>query len=103
MNVKKIYQDNTCELPMIALESGYHIRSAHAEELALLAHIERSAAKLFLDTPYAFLVDADPLPLDLVKQQFQSGQVWVAVDRHKVVVGHAIAREVDDTLYLQQI
>lgn len=103
MNVKKIYQDNSYELPVIALESGYHIRSAHAEELPFLAHIERSAAKLFLDTPYAFLVDADPLPLDFVQQQFQAGQVWIAVDWYKVVVGYAIAREVDDTLYLQQI
>lgn len=102
MNVK-LYQDNTCKLPMITLESGYHIRSAHAEELPLLSHIERSAAKLFLDTPYAFLVNADPLSLDFVQEQFQAKQVWVAVDRYEVVVGYAIAREVDDTLYLQQI
>lgn len=88
---------------MITLESGYYIRSARVEELPLLAHIEHSAARLFLDTHYAFLVDADPLPLDFVQQQFQAGQVWVAVDRYEVVVGYAIAREVDDTLYLQQI
>jgi GNAT superfamily N-acetyltransferase len=85
------------------LESGYQIRSARAEELPLLSHIERSAARLFLDTPYAFLVDANPLPLDFVQQQFQVGQVWVAVDRHEAVVGYAIACEVDETLYLQQI
>ncbi|MEH2041499.1 GNAT family N-acetyltransferase [Nostoc sp.] len=87
----------------MALESGYHIRSARAEELPLLSHIECSAARLFLDTPYAFLVDADPLPLDFVQQQFQAGQVWVALDRHEAVVGYTIAREVDGTLYLQQI
>lgn len=96
-------QNHICKLPLTALESGYHIRFARAEELSQLSHIERSAAKLFLDTPYAFLVDADPLPLEVVQQQFQAGQVWVAVDSHKAVVGYAIACEVDETLYLQQI
>ncbi len=57
-------------MPMIMLESGDQIRAARAEELPLLSHIERSAARLFLDTPYAFLVDADPLPLGFVQQQF---------------------------------
>jgi GNAT superfamily N-acetyltransferase len=96
---------------MRILESGYQIRSARAEEIPLLSHIEQSAAVLFLDTPYAFLVNADPLPLDYVQQQFQAGRVWVAVDcrgqpkgyQYETVVGYAIACEVDDTLYLQQI
>jgi GNAT superfamily N-acetyltransferase len=84
-------------------ESAYQIRVARVEELPLLSHIERSAAGLFLDTPYSFLVDADPLPLDFVQQRFQAGQVWVAVAQDELVVGYAIAREVDDTLYLHQI
>jgi predicted N-acetyltransferase YhbS len=85
------------------LESGYIIRSARAEELTLLAHIEQSAAGLFLDTPYSFLVNAELLSLDFVRQRFQAGQVWVAVDQHDSVVGYAITGEVDDTIYLQQI
>jgi predicted N-acetyltransferase YhbS len=84
-------------------ESSYTIRSARIEELHLLADIERSAAILFHDTPYSFLVTAEPLSLDFVKQQFQLGLVWVAVDRNDVVVGYAIARDLDNTLYLQQI
>jgi GNAT superfamily N-acetyltransferase len=84
------------------LESGYTIRSAQVEELTLLAHIEQAAATLFLDTPYAFLVDAEPLPLEFVRQRFQAGQVWVAV-AEQVVIGYAITREVDETLYLQEI
>jgi predicted N-acetyltransferase YhbS len=52
---------------------------------------------------YAFLVDAEPLPLEFVRQQFQAGLVWVAVDLHQTVIGYAIARKVDETLYLQQI
>jgi GNAT superfamily N-acetyltransferase len=88
---------------MRTLPSGYQIRFAHAEDLPLLSHIEQSAARLFLDTPYAFLVDDEPLSLDFVQQQFQAGRVWVAVDCHEIMVGYAIAREVDDTLYLQQI
>jgi predicted N-acetyltransferase YhbS len=88
---------------MSILESGDRIRSARLEELPLLSDIERSAAVLFLDTPYAFLVDAEPLLLEFVQQQLRSGWVWVAVDLAETVVGYAVAREVDGTLYLQQI
>jgi ribosomal protein S18 acetylase RimI-like enzyme len=88
---------------MTVLKLGYQIRSARIEELPLLSLIEQSAARLFLDTPYAFLVNDEPLSLDFVQQQFRAGRVWVAVDCHEIVVGYAIAREVDDTLYLQQI
>jgi GNAT superfamily N-acetyltransferase len=85
------------------LESGYKIRSPRFEELTLLSRIEKSAASLFLDTPYSFLVNAEPLPLDFVRERFQAGQVWVAVDQHDAVIGYAVTREVDDTIYLQQI
>jgi GNAT superfamily N-acetyltransferase len=88
---------------MKILESGYTIRSAHAEELILLAQIERAAAVLFLATPYAFLINDEPLSLDFVQQRFQAGQVWVAVDPDDIVVGFAIAREVDNTIYLQEM
>ena len=88
---------------MKILESGYTIRFARAEELTRLAQIERSAAILFIDTPYAFLVNAEPLSLDFVQQRFQAGQLWVAVDRDDVVVGFAITREVDRTIYLQEM
>jgi ribosomal protein S18 acetylase RimI-like enzyme len=85
------------------LKSAYTIRSAQAEELTLLAHIEQSAAVRFLDTPYAFLVEAKPLPLEFVQQRYQVGQVWVVVAPQDTVVGYAVTREVDDTLYLQEI
>ncbi len=88
---------------MRILESGYTIRSARIEELTMLAQVERSAAVLFLDTPYAFLANNDPLSLDFVQQRFQAGQVWVAVNKQDVVVGFAITREVDDTIYLQEM
>ena len=58
---------------------------------------------LFIDTPYAFLVNAEPLSLDFVRERFQAGQLWVAVDRDDVVVGFAITREVDRTIYLQEM
>lgn len=82
---------------------SYKIRTARIEDLAALAEIERSAATLFDNTPYAFLVDAKPLPLDFVTQQFQAGQVWVAVDDRDIPVGYATAQEVDGNAYLQQI
>jgi hypothetical protein len=64
-------------------ESGYTIRSPRIEELTLLAPIEQSAAIRFQGTPYAFLVDASPLPLEFIQQRFQTGQIWVAVDPHQ--------------------
>ena len=88
---------------MQTLKSGYAIRSARIEELPLLAPIEQAAAMRFHDTPYAFLADGEPLPIAFIQQQFQAGQVWVAVDQHNVVIGFAITREVDRTLYLQEI
>ncbi|HEY9641246.1 MAG TPA: GNAT family N-acetyltransferase [Coleofasciculaceae cyanobacterium] len=88
---------------MKILQTGYKIRSARFEELTLLSAIELAAARLFLDTPYAFLVHAAPLPLDFLKQQFEAGQVWVAADLQDRVVGYAVTQEVDATLYLQQI
>ena len=81
----------------------YRIQIARAEDLTLLAAIEQSAATLFENTPYSFLVDAELLPLEFVQQRFQVGQVWVVVDRGNKVIGYAITNEVDDTLYLQQI
>lgn len=82
---------------------GYKIRAARIEDLATLAEIERAAGTLFRDTPYAFLVDAEPLSLDFVTQQFQAGRVWVAVDDRDISVGYAIAQEVDGNVYLQEI
>ena len=83
--------------------SGYKIRAARIEDLATLAQIERAAATLFLDTPYAFVIDAEPLPLDFVTQQFRAGRVWVAVDDRDTSVGYALAQDVDGNAYLQQI
>lgn len=88
---------------MQTLKSGYVIRSARFEELPLLADIEQSASMRFLDTPYAFLVDAQPLPLDFVQQRFQAGQVWVAADQQDMAIGFALTSKVDHTLYLQEI
>lgn len=88
---------------MSNLPSGYQIRAAQIEDLATLADIERAAAELFRETPYCFLVDAEPLPLDFVKQRFYEGRVWVAVDEGDAPVGYAIAHDVDGTAYLQEI
>jgi GNAT superfamily N-acetyltransferase len=88
---------------MQTLKSGYAIRSAQIEELSQLATIEQAAAIRFQGTLYAFLADGAPLPIEFVQQRFQAGQVWVAVDLYNIVIGFAITREVDRTLYLQEI
>ncbi|WP_375448772.1 GNAT family N-acetyltransferase [uncultured Nostoc sp.] len=81
----------------------YEIRFARIEDLVKLAEIEQAAATLFCDTSYAFLVNAQPLSMDFVTQQFQAERVWVAVNDRDIVVGYAIAQEVDGNAYLQQI
>lgn len=88
---------------MKMLAPGYQIRSARLEELPQLAAIEQSAASLFADTPYAFLVEAAPLPFEVVLERFQAGQVWVAIAGQAAVVGYAVTQAVDQTLYLKQI
>jgi GNAT superfamily N-acetyltransferase len=86
-----------------SLKPEYAIRSAQIEELPQLAAIERAAAIRFWDTPYTFLADGEPLPIEFIQHRFQAGQVWVAVDRYNIVIGFAITREVDRTLYIQEI
>jgi GNAT superfamily N-acetyltransferase len=88
---------------MQMLQSGYAIRSAQVEELPLLAPIEQAAAIRFQDTPYAFLADSEPLSIEFVQQRFQAGQVWVIVDQADQVIGFALTREVDRTLYLEEL
>lgn len=86
-----------------SLASNYNIRFAQSEDLPLLSDIERSASTLFQNTPYSFLANAAPLPLAVVKQWFQEGQIWVAVNQQDLPVGFAIATEVDGTLYIAEI
>jgi GNAT superfamily N-acetyltransferase len=88
---------------MNAFSQNYIIRVARLEDLAILADIECAAARLFSHTPYSFLVDAEPLSLDFITQQFAADRVWVAVDDRDTPVGYAIAQEVDDNAYLHQI
>ena len=104
--------ESTCKPFMKIPESGYQIRAARVEEIPLLSETEQSAASLFLDTSYAFLVSDAPLPLDFVQQQLQAGRVWVAVNcreqsknhQHETVVGYAIELlEVECIIYLQQL
>lgn len=85
--------NQTIALPLDQSTSGYRIRLACAEDITLLAAIERAASVLFENTPYSFLVSAEPLPLEFVQQRFQAGHVWVAVDRDDTVVGYAIAND----------
>jgi GNAT superfamily N-acetyltransferase len=88
---------------MKPLASGYEIRSARPNDLPLLARIEQSAATRFLNTPYAFLLNAQPLPPDLIQQQFQTGQIWVAIHQPNTLIGYALTRPIDHTIYLQEI
>lgn len=81
----------------------YRVRPAQMKDITLLGTIERSASILFWDTPYTWLVEGEPLPMDLVYSQFQAGQIWVAVDRSDLVVGFVITCNLEDGLYLKEI
>ncbi|KAM3096666.1 hypothetical protein ACKFKG_10445 [Phormidesmis sp. 146-35] len=52
-----------------ALFPNCRIRDGRLEDLITLAEIEQAAATLFCDTPYAFLVNAEPLPLEALLNQ----------------------------------
>jgi len=88
---------------MNTISPGYKIRPARIEDLVALAEVERAAAKLFCNTPYAFLMNDEPLSLDFVIQQFQAGRAWIAVDDRDIPIGYAITQEVDGYAYLRQI
>jgi ribosomal protein S18 acetylase RimI-like enzyme len=81
----------------------YRIRFACVEDLPFLVDIERSAARLFKDTAYSFLANSEPLPLAVLQEWFQEGQIWVAVSQRNILVGFAIVQEVDGTIYLKEI
>lgn len=88
---------------MNTISQNDKIRPAGIDDLVMLAEIEQVAATLFRHTPYAFLMDDKPLSLDFVIQQFQLGQVWIAVNNRDTPIGYAIAQEIDGNAYLRQI
>ncbi len=78
----------------------YAIRPARPDDLAALPIIERAAAGLFRDTPYAYLADDG-----LVSTDVDLGQeyVWVAVDQGDQPIGFAIVHVLDESIHLHEL
>jgi ribosomal protein S18 acetylase RimI-like enzyme len=85
------------------MPDNYHIRPARIEELPQLQEIERAAGSLFRDTEFSFLADSDPLPLDSLVTQQQSGLVWVVTDAGDHPVGFAVVRLIDGLAHLHEL
>jgi GNAT superfamily N-acetyltransferase len=85
------------------LSDRYSIRSPRVEDLPVLQQIEQNAAKLFAQTPYAFIADGESLPIEVLQTHLDRGTMWVAVTDRDLPVGFAIASVVDGTAYLQEI
>lgn len=81
----------------------YQIRPARASDLPYLPAIEHAAAQRFGNTPYAFIVDHEGMSLTSFEHHFAHNRVWVAVDQRDQPVGFAVARLLDDNVYLHEI
>lgn len=78
----------------------YAIRPARPDDLAALPIIERAAAELFRDTPYAYLADDGLVSADVdLDQEY----VWVAVDQGDQPIGFAIVRALDESIHLHEL
>lgn len=78
----------------------YAIRRARPDDLAALPQIENAAAALFRATPYASVIDAEPVSseVDLAWEH-----VWVLVDRADRPVGFAIVHLLDEAVHLHEL
>lgn len=79
------------------------IRHARSADLALLPDIERSAAGRFLGTAMAWAAAGDPLPLVELARAAAAGLLWVAPGDDEQPAGFALARPMDDDLYLVEM
>lgn len=79
------------------------IRMALERDLAFLLYIEREAAQIFEQTPYAFIKDSETLPIKAFQTHLQQGELCVAVDEADLPVGFAIVSEIDNCAYLKEI
>lgn len=85
----------------------YRIRPARGGEVGDLQDIDLKSATLFIGTG---LIDfgpdgapLEPIPDARLRKGFGEGLVWVAVDDRDELVGFALASDMGDDLYLDQL
>lgn len=83
--------------------SGYTIRPASAEDVALLPEIEQRASELFASTPFSDEVSHECLSVEFLLEQLAAGRIWVAADHNDVPVGFAVTIIVDGNAHLHEV
>lgn len=84
------------------LEDGFLIRPPEAAELALLAQIERRAARLFSPDDLPSALSERTLPAEILSAARDAGLLWVADDAGQPV-GFALAEILDGQLHLAEM
>lgn len=77
------------------------IRPAHPTELELLQEIENASGELFRTIGMPEIADDDPLPLDVLHELQQKGQVWAAIKDHPVA--WIAAEVIDGCAHVEQV
>ncbi len=87
--------------------SGIRIRTARADELALLPEIEARAGRRFQQVAELVDAPADLTPLAELEVAHSMERVWVAVSaedsNHDEVIGFAYAAVLDDLCHLEEV
>lgn len=82
--------------------AAYTVRPARDDDVPLLPAIDLAAAELFRDTPFAF-VAADATSVESLRAYHAQHLLWVVADSEDRPVGFAMARVVDDAVYLAEL
>jgi GNAT superfamily N-acetyltransferase len=85
------------------MSEHYTVRLARADDLAHLNGIELAAARLFLETEFAFLATGGTLPTATLAEGLAAGLLWIAADGADRPVGFALGQLHGDTLHLHEI
>ena len=85
----------------------YFVRPAQVADLPMLPIIEKAAGQRFRASTEAWIADEEGMSLAAFAEHFAYNRIWVAVHQAdsgaETVVGFAVARYLDDGIYLHEI
>lgn len=87
----------------MSMSDDYSIRLAGAQDLALLPHIEREAARLFEPYGLAEIMGTVVSGAEDFAAAHAEGRLWVAADAQNVPVGFALAGVMGDNAHLDEL
>jgi predicted N-acetyltransferase YhbS len=79
------------------------IRLARPDDLLLIQEVERAAGKMFTETEFSFVADAEPMAIEWLRKRQGEDQVWVAVDEGDKPTAYAVIEMVDGLVHLHEI